>query len=47
MEQPMAGGEIADIIWEELGAFFAGDKTSQQCAETIQNRVQLYLDENF
>ncbi len=47
VEQPIAGGKIADIIREETGAFFAGDKTAEQCVEAMQNRVQLYLDENF
>lgn len=47
MEPPMANGEIATIIDEEQQAYFAGDKTVEQCVEIIQNRVQLYLDENF
>lgn len=39
------GGVVADIIWEELQAFFAGDKTADKTAEVIQNRVSLYLNE--
>lgn len=37
--------EIENIIYEESGAFFAGDKSAQEAAELIQNRVQLYLNE--
>lgn len=34
-----------DIIAEEAGSFWAGDKTAEEAAGIIQNRVQLYLDE--
>ena len=34
------------ILTEELEPFFAGDKTSSEAASIIQNRAQLYLDEN-
>ncbi len=37
--------EIFDIVYEESGAYFAGDKTEQEVAHIIQSRVQLYLDE--
>lgn len=47
MEQPTANGAIAVIIDEEMQAFFAGDRTVEQCVDVIQNRVQLYLNENF
>lgn len=46
-EQSMAGGELSKIINEEIQAFFAGDKTVEECVEIIQNRAQLFLDENF
>lgn len=46
-EQSMAGGELSEIINEEIQAFFAGDKTVEECVEIIQNRAQLFLDENF
>ena len=36
---------ILAIIYEETGSFWAGDKTAEDTAEIIQNRVQLYLDE--
>lgn len=47
VQQYTESGEISRIIDEETQAFFAGDKTVEQCVEIIQNRVQLYLDENF
>ena len=37
--------EIQDIVYEESGAYFAGDKTEQEVAHIIQSRVQLFLDE--
>ncbi len=38
--------EIQDIVYEETDNFFKGDKTVQETAEIIRNRVQLYLDTN-
>lgn len=38
---------IADIVIEEVQAYFAGDKTVEETAAIIQNRAQLYIDENF
>jgi len=37
--------DIMNIVIEEAGAFFSGNKTAQETAEVIQRRVQLYLDE--
>lgn len=37
--------DIQDIILEEADAYFAEDKTEQEVASIIQNRVKLYLDE--
>ena len=34
------------IVEEEAGAYFAGQKSAEEVAEIIQNRVQNYLDEN-
>lgn len=39
--------DIMNIITEETGAFFSGDKAAQETAEIIQRRTQLYLDENL
>lgn len=36
---------ILDIICEEAGAYFSGSKNIKDVTETMQNRVQLYLDE--
>jgi len=36
---------IYDIVWEEVQVFFAGDKTADEVAEIIQNRMSLYLNE--
>ena len=37
---------VVQIINEELPAFFDGQKSAEDVAKLIQNRVQLYLDEN-
>lgn len=37
---------VMQIINEELPAFFEGQQDAEKVAEVIQNRVQLYLDEN-
>lgn len=37
--------QIQMILYEEVEGFFAGDKTARETADIIQNRVQLYLDE--
>lgn len=46
-DKSMRGSPVYDIVFEEVGAFFAGDKTARETADVIQNRVQLYLDENL
>lgn len=40
------GSVIYDIINEEAAAYFSGQKSAEEVAEIIQNRVQNYLDEN-
>jgi ABC-type glycerol-3-phosphate transport system substrate-binding protein len=37
---------IMDIIIEESKAYFSGDKTVDETAEVIQNRVKTYVNEN-
>ena len=37
---------VTDIITEEAAAYFAGQKSAEDVAKIIQNRVQNYLDEN-
>ena len=38
--------EILQIIHEEAGAYYSGQKGIDDVASVIQNRVQLYVDEN-
>ena len=37
--------EITEIIREEAGAFFEGDKDATSVAQVIQSRVWIYLNE--
>ena len=37
---------VVDIVKSEAEAYFAGDRPAEEIARIIQNRVQLYLDEN-
>lgn len=43
---PVNTAEIQSIILEEVGDFINGSKSLEMVCELIQNRVQLYLDEN-
>lgn len=38
---------IEDIIREEAGSYFSGDRDAEAVAELVQNRVQLYLNERW
>jgi len=38
--------EIYDMACEELAPYFAGDCTAEDAVAKLDNRVQLYLDEN-
>lgn len=38
--------DLLNIVLEEAAAFFAGDKTEDEVADLIQNRVSIYLGEN-
>lgn len=38
--------DIANIVNEEMGAFYSGQKSAQDVADVIQRRVQIYVDEN-
>lgn len=38
--------QIMTIITEEAQSFFAGDKTAEDVAKVIQNRVSIYVSEN-
>lgn len=36
---------VVDILSEELEPFFAGQCSAEEAARKLDNRVQLYLDE--
>ena len=38
--------KVSAIVSEEAGAYFAGDKTLDDCAAQIQSRVKIYVNEN-
>ena len=38
--------QVINIIQEETESFFAGQKSARDAAEIIQNRIQLYVNEN-
>jgi multiple sugar transport system substrate-binding protein len=38
---------IADMVTEEAAAFFAGDKSAEDTARIIQNRVNTYVNEQM
>lgn len=44
--EPVTPEQIIDIVREEALAYFHGDKSAEDAANIIHNRVQLYLDEN-
>ena len=44
---PMYTMPLVNIIVEEAGAYFSGDKELDQVVKIIENRVQLYLDEHY
>ena len=43
---PTKTAPLLDIIYEEAQAYFAGLKSIEEVTALIENRVQLYLDEN-
>ena len=44
---PIVYSEIGNIMREELTSYFNGDKSAQEAADILQNRVQLFLDEKM
>ena len=42
---PYIGNVVEDIILEEADSFFNGNKSAEDVAKIINNRVQLYLNE--
>lgn len=48
MQSKRYGGmepKIGDIVMEETGLFFKGEKSAEDVAKTLQNKVTLYLEE--
>ena len=37
--------ELRTIIFDEVGAYFSGQKSAEAVADVIQNRVSIYLSE--
>ena len=37
--------ELSNIVWDTLGAYFAGDRNLDDTVALVQNRVQLYVNE--
>ena len=42
---PITDDVVYKIIYEEVDAYFSGDKSARDACNVIQSRVQLYLDE--
>lgn len=42
---PPSGDKIREIVWDVAAGYFNGQYTAEHTAELIDNRVQLYLDE--
>lgn len=45
-KHPYINEEVLNLINEDMGAYFSGDKSAEDVAGLIQNRVQLYIDVN-
>lgn len=45
-KHPYQNTDLMNIINEDMGAFFSGQKSAKEVADLIQNRAQLYVDEN-
>lgn len=43
---PYEDSNVLNIIEEELGSYFSGQKTAESVAAIIQSRVQMYVQEN-
>lgn len=44
---PFEDKNVMNIIYEEMGSYFSGQKTAEDAAALIQNRVQMYVQENL
>lgn len=43
---PFEDNNVMNIIYEEMGSYFSGQKTAEDVAAIIQNRIQVYVFEN-
>lgn len=43
--RPTESDSLFEIVMEEADSYFPSDKSLDETVKTIQNRVQLYLDE--
>lgn len=43
--RPAESDTLFDMVMEEADSYFSSDKSLDETVKTIQNRVQLYLDE--
>jgi len=43
--KPIYGHPVANIVNEDVRAFFAGTRSAEDTARIIQSRVQIYLSE--
>ena len=44
--QGFTDDQLREIITEEAEAFFMGQKSAEDAANHIQNRIQIYVNEN-
>ncbi len=44
---PFEDNNVMNIIYEEMGSYFSGQKTAEDVAAIIQNRIQIYVFENL
>ncbi len=42
----IADDKVTEIIEEEAGAYYEGQKTAEEVADIIQSRVSIYLSES-
>lgn len=43
--RPKGHEDIESIVWEEASSYIEGNKSAEEAAKIVDNRVQLYLDE--
>ena len=43
--RPKSHEDIESIVWEDASSYIEGNKSAEEAAKIVDNRVQLYLDE--